>query len=260
MKRIIGPFNLSINDEIGSLVSGVDTPPMFMMGHGRTYYDARLTELGYEKAKDTVAYLLAAKHERPAVMDAAARRARSRNVRIRPLRLSHMKEDLDIIRDIFNDAWSENWNFIPFTSAELDALGQSLKLFVPPDFVQIAEVDDRPAGMIVLVPNLNETIRDLNGRLLPFGWLRLLWRLKRSLPHTARVPIMGVRKEHHRTSLGVTLVFLLIDAIRQPVHDHNIHQVELSWTLEDNLPMRHIAERIGARTYKQYRVYEKQLT
>jgi hypothetical protein len=173
--------------------------------------------------------------------------------------MSHLKEDLETIRDIYNDAWSENWNFIPFTSAELDTLGQSLKFFVPPEFVQIAEVNDRPAGMIVLVPNLNETIRDLDGRLFPLGWLRLLWRLKRRLPHTARVPLMGVRKEHHRSSLGVTLVFLLIDAISQPALDRSVHRVELSWTLEDNLPMRHIKERIGARTYRQYRVYEKQL-
>lgn len=259
MKRILGPFNLSINDEIGSLVSGFDTPPMFMMGHGRPYYDRRLKELGYDKAKDTVAYLLDTSQGRPAVMEAAVRRAKSRNVRIRPLRLSHMKEDLETIRDIYNDAWSENWNFIPFTSAELDSLGQSLKLFVPPEFVQIAEVNDEPAGMIVLVPNLNETIRDLNGRLFPFGWVRLLWRLKRRLPHTARVPLMGVRKEYHRSSLGVTLVFLLIDALHQPVQDRAIHHVELSWTLEDNLPMRHIKERIGARTYKQYRIYGKQL-
>jgi hypothetical protein len=259
MRRVLGPFNLSINDEIGSLVSGFDTPPMFMMGHGRTYYDARLKELGYEKAKDTVAYMLAASQERPAVMEAAVRRAKSSDVRVRPLRLSHLKEDLETIRDIYNDAWSENWNFIPFTSAELDSLGQSLKLFVPPEFVQIAEVKGRPAGMIVLVPNLNETIRDLNGRLLPLGWVRLLWRLKRSLPHTARVPLMGVRKEHHRSSLGVTLVFLLIDALRQPALERDIRQVELSWTLEDNLPMRHIKERIGARTYKQYRIYGKQL-
>lgn len=259
MKRILGPFNLSINDEVGSLVSGFETPPMFMMGHGRPYYDGRLKELGYEKAKDTVAYLLDASGERAAVMEAAVRRARSRNIRIRPLRLSHLKEDLETIRDIYNDAWSQNWNFIPFTSAELDSLGQSLKLFVPPEFVQIAEVNDKPAGMIVLVPNLNETIRDLDGRLLPFGWVRLLWRLKRRLPHTARVPLMGVRKEYHRSSLGVTIVFLLIDALREPVRDRDIHHIELSWTLEDNLPMRHIKERIGAHTYKQYRIYGKQL-
>jgi GNAT superfamily N-acetyltransferase len=259
MKRILGPFSLSINDEIGSLVSGFDTPPMFMMGHGRTYYDVRLKELGYDKAKDTVAYMFDALLERPAVMEAAVRRAKSRDIRVRPLRLSHLKEDLETIRDIYNDAWSENWNFIPFTSAELDSLGQSLKLFVPPEFVQIAEVKGQAAGMIVLVPNLNETIRDLNGRLLPVGWIRLLWRLKRSLPHTARVPLMGVRKEYHRSSLGVTLVFLLIDALRQPALERGIRDVELSWTLEDNLPMRHIKERIGARTYKQYRIYGKQL-
>ena len=111
--------------------------------------------------------------------------------------------------------------------------------------------------MIVIVPNVGECIRDLDGRLFPFGWARLLWRLKRNGPRSARVALMGVRKEYHRSTLATALAFGLINAVRQPVLDRRIERLELSWTLEDNHPMRRIKERIGARKYKTYRLYEK---
>ena len=259
MQRVIGPFNLSINEECGQLIEGFDTPPMFMMGHGRPYYDSRMTEQGYRKAKDTVAYLLDTTVAPPPILETSRRKAGTGRIRIRSLRRSHVREDLRIIRDVFNDAWSENWNFVPFTAAEFDDIGNMLNRFVPAEFIQIAEVDGAPAGMLVLVPNVNEAIRDLGGRLLPFGWGRLLWRLKRRGLQSARVPLLGVRQDYQRTALGMTLVTLLIDAVRLPVLERGIRHVELSWTLEDNRPMRHIKERIGARPYKKYRIYEKSL-
>lgn len=261
MRRVIGPFNLSINGDIGLLVEGFDTPPMFLMSHGHPYYDARVTEQGYRKTKDVVAYLLDPTLTPPSVMLEAARRADSSGrVRFRPIRLARLREDLAILEDIFNDAWSRNWNFVPFTSAEFGDFGSSLKLFVPPEFVQIAEVDGHPAAMIVIVPNLSECIGDLDGRLVPFGWLRLLWRLKRRGLRSARVALMGVRKEYQRSTLTTALVFGLINAVRQPILDRRIERLELSWTLEDNHPMRRIKERLGARKYKTYRLYEKSVS
>jgi hypothetical protein len=260
MQRVIGPFNLSINGDIGLLIDGFDTPPMFLMSHGHPYYDARVTEQGYRKTKDVVAYLLDPTLTPPDVMRESARRAdNSGRIRIRPLRMAQLGEELRILSAIFNDAWSENWNFVPFTPAEFDDLGASLKLFVPSEFVQIAEVDGRPAAMIVIVPNVGECIRDLDGRLLPFGWARLLWRLKRRGPRSARVALMGVRKEYHRSTLATALAFGLINAVREPILARRIERLELSWTLEDNHPMRRIKERIGARKYKTYRLYEKAL-
>ncbi len=260
MQRVIGPFNLSINGDIGLLVHGFDTPPMFLMSHGHPYYDGRVTQQGYRKTKDVVAYLLDPTLTPPEVMQEAARRAdTSGRIHIRPLRMKHLREDLATLSEIFNDAWSNNWNFVPFTAAEFDDLGSSLKLFVPPEFVQIAEVDGRPAAMIVIVPNVGDCIRDLNGRLFPINWARLLWRLKRRGPRSARVALMGVRKEYHRSTLASALAFGLINAVRQPVLDRHIERLELSWTLEDNHPMRRIKERIGARKYKTYRLYEKAL-
>jgi hypothetical protein len=258
MERAVGPFNLSINGDIGLLVQGFDTPPMFLMSHGHPYYDARVTEQGYRKSKDVVAYLLDPTLTPPDVMREAARRADSSGrIRIRPVRMKQLHEDLTLLSEIFNDAWSQNWNFVPFTAAEFEDLGKSLKLFVPPEFVQIAEMDGQPAAMIVIVPNVGDCIRDLDGRLFPFGWARLMWRLKRHGPRSARVALMGVRREYHRSSLATALAFGLMTAVRQPILDRRIERLELSWTLEDNHPMRRIKERIGARKYKTYRLYER---
>ncbi|MBX3024830.1 N-acetyltransferase [bacterium] len=260
MERVVGPFNLSINGDIGLLVDGFDTPPMFLMSHGHPYYDQRVSDLGYRKTKDVIAYLLDPTLAPPAVMLEAARRADSSGrIAIRPLRMAKLKEDLALLSEIFNDAWAQNWNFVPFTKSEFDDLGKSLKLFVPPEFVQIAEVDGRPAAMIVIVPNLGDCTRDLDGRLFPFGWARLLWRLRYHPPRSARVALMGVRREYHRSALATALAFGLINAVRQPVLDRHIDRLELSWTLEDNHPMRRIKERLGARPYKTYRLYEKSL-
>lgn len=258
MRRVMGPFNLSINQELGLLVEGFQTPPVVMMGHARPYYADFIKENGYQKAKDLLAYLLDAHFKVPPAMQAVARRAKKR-VRLRPLRRAQFEQELEIIRDIFNDAWSQNWGFVPFTKAEFEHLGKDLKMLVPDDQVQIAEVDGNPAGMIVILPNINEAIRDLKGRLLPFGWLKLLWRLKVSYPATARTPLMGVRRRYHDSLLGAALALMLIDAVRLPGIKRGIRKVELSWILEDNKGMRDILESISGQVYKRYRIYSKEL-
>jgi hypothetical protein len=256
MLRIRGPFNFSINQECGLLVDGYDTPPMIMMGHSRPYYAARLTAEGYEGIKDLLAYRLPTDFVAPELMKTVLARADG-SARIRPLRRSRFNEELEIIRDIFEDAWSTNWGFIPFTEDEVRHLGQNLRLLIDDDAVQIAEVDGVPAAMIVALPNLNEAIRDLQGRLLPFGWLKLLWRLKVRSPTTARVVLMGVRKRFQRSPLGAALGFLLIDALRSYGVRRGIQEVELSWILEDNMPMRNMLTMVGGVPYKRYRIYEK---
>ena len=256
MARIRGPFNFSINQECGLLVDGYDTPPMIMMGHSRPYYSARLIAEGYEGIKDLLAYRLPTDFRSPRFMKTVLDKAAG-SARVRPLRRSRFAEDLEVIRDIFEDAWSTNWGFIPFTEDEVRHLGSSLRLLVDDDAVQIAEVDGEPAAMIVAFPNLNEVIRDLDGRLLPFGWLRLLWRLKVRYPKTARVVLMGVRKRFQRSALGAALGLLLIDALRGYGIRRGVEDVELSWILEDNMPMRNMLTMVGAVPYKRYRIYEK---
>ncbi len=258
MRRVMGPFNLSINQELGLLVDGFDTPPMVMMGHGHPYYAPRIEENGYRKEKDLLAYIVDSDFKPPPAMRAIMARAKKR-VQTRSLRKSDFKEELKLIRDIFNDAWSQNWGFIPFTDPEFQHLGKDLKMLVDENLMSIAAVDGEPAAFMILLPNINEVIRDLNGRLLPFGWLKLLWRLKVKYPKTARVPLMGVRCRYHDSILGAALAFSMFASLRSPVIKRGIKQVELSWILEDNKGMRNILETVSGRVYKTYRIYGKNL-
>ena len=258
MRRVMGPFNLSINQELGLLVDGFDTPPVVMMGHALPYYAERIEENGYCKQKDLLAYMIDTYLKRPRVIQAIMTRAKNR-VQTRSLRKSDFKEELNIIRDIFNDAWSQNWGFIPWTNTEFEHLGNDLKMLVDEDLISIAAVDGEPAAFMIILPNINEIIRDLNGRLLPFGWLKLLWRLKVKYPKTARIPLMGVRSRYHDSILGAALAFSMFAALHPPAIKHGIKQVELSWILEDNKGMRNIIEAMGGRVYKTYRIYGKNL-
>jgi len=260
MKRALGPFNLGINQEIGLLVEGFDTPPFIMMGHAPRYYDAALIAQGYRAEQDTLAYVVPVdQFGLPAAIQSLLRRQGGR-ITDRALRRRHREEELEIMRGIFNDAWSANWGFVPFTHAEFQAAGKELLMLVPDDYIRIAEVDGKPAAFIVMLPNINEAIRDLDGRLLPFGWLKLLWRLKVRSPKSARVVLMGVRQEYQNTRLGPALAFLTIAGLEIPGKSRGIEQVELSWVLESNRGMRNIAERIGGRITKRYRMYAKDLT
>tara|TARA_B100000315_G_scaffold244744_1_gene269825 strand:+ start:3273 stop:4442 length:1170 start_codon:yes stop_codon:yes gene_type:complete len=258
MRHIRGPFNLSINEECGLLINGFEYPPMVMMGHAPQYYASQVESLGYRKIKDTFAYHIDATFPSPQIMKLITARTAER-ITVRPLQRANFKRDISILQDIFNDAWSDNWGYIPFTKAEFSHLAQNLKYLVADNLVQIAEVDGVPSAMIVVFPNVNEAIHDLNGRLFPFGWIKLLWRLKATYPKTARIPLMGVRKRYQRSLLGTALAFMVIDAVREPGLKRGIQEVELSWILEDNHGMRSILDSLGGTPYKQYRIYQKEL-
>lgn len=258
MKRVVGPFSLGINQEVGVLVEGFHTPAYFMMGHAAPYYGACVEARGYRQATDLLAYEIIPAFPIPTVMARLMERTRSQVV-VRTLDRKRLTEELELLRDIFNDAWSQNWSFVPFTHAEFQAVGKELTMLLPHDFIQIAEVDGEPAAFMVMLPNLNEAIRDLNGRLLPFGWAKLLWRLFVHFPNTARIPLMGVRKRYQNTRLGPALAFRVIHAMREPAFRKHVSLVELSWILEDNEGMRNIIESIGGRVSKRYRMYEKRL-
>jgi hypothetical protein len=258
LQRVLGPFNLSINQECGLLIDGFDSPPMVLMGHALPYCASHIEAAGYEPVKDLLAYRIAADFAIPPAMQSLVGKSHA-SVRLRALQRSRLEADFAVLRDIFNDAWSENWGFVPFTPAEFRRMGRELAPWIRDDFVQIAELQGEPVGMIVLLPNINEAIRDLNGRLLPLGWAKLLWRLKHTGTRTARIPLMGIRKPHQQTLLGTALSFMLIAALRGPARRHGIETVELSWILEDNLPMRNIIESLGGVAYKRYRIYGKAL-
>jgi len=258
MTRIQGPFNLSINQECGLLVKGFDSPPMIMMGHARPYYGMRVEDNRYHKAQDLLAYRINIDFSFPPGVALFLKKAKG-SLRVRPLRRACLKEDLSIIQEIFEEAWSDNWGFLPFTDEEFSELGYQLKLLVEDDFVQIAEIEGEPVAMLVAFPNIHEVIQDLNGRLLPLGWLKTLWRLKVSYPRTGRVALMGVRKRFQSTPMGAAMAYSLIEAVRNAGLRKGIQQVELSWILEGNKAMCHILESLGAEPYKTYRIYEKTL-
>lgn len=258
IRRVLGPFNLSINDECGLLVEGYDTPPVMMMGHALPYYPGRIEEQGFSGVQDLLAYRIRSDFAAPRHLEALTARVAER-VRLRSPCRRTFTRDLAIIRDIFEDAWSNNWGFVPFTAEEFAELGKNLRLLVPLDYVRIAEVDGEPAAMMVLFPNLNEAIRDLNGRLLPLGWLKLLWRLKVSGVKSGRVPLMGVRRRFQGGRLGGILALMMITSLQTSCRSRGMEDVEMSWILESNRGVRNIIESIGGTPYKRYRIYGKEL-
>lgn len=258
-RRVTGPFSFSINQECGVLVEGFEHPPVVMMPHNGAWYGHRLEERGYEPAADLLAYWIDTDFVHPRAMVAVLRRF-SRRIHIRTLRTRDLKAELATLRELFNDAWADNWGFVPFTEEEFDDLGQTLKILLPDDYIQIAELDGEPAAFIVAMPDLNHAIRDLHGRLLPLGWARLLWRLGGGRPRQGRVPLMGVRRAHQQGTLGAALALGVIAAVQAALVRRGVKGVELSWILEENTGMRTILESFGARIYKRYRLYQRQLT
>jgi hypothetical protein len=256
-RRAQGPFNLSINEETVLLVEGFDTPPVVFMPHDPQYAAAQVERQGYAKAKDVIAYIYDFR-ELPVSVKRVIQRYKPGGMRVRHLDFTRYGAEFDTIRALFNDAWSENWGFVPFTEAEFKHLAKGLKPFLDPKLGAIVEVDGEPVGFGILLPNLNEAIRDFNGRLLPFNWLKLILRLKRGL-ETSRVPLMGIKRSYAGGLASGLVPFLIIDSMRTRALERGFKQVELSWILEDNLPMRRIIEALGATAYKTYRVYEKQL-
>jgi hypothetical protein len=257
-KRVLGPFNLSINEETGLLVDGFDTPPMMLMPHDAPHVAAHVEARGYAKAKDLIAYLYDIEHELPAAARRMIGPRKPAALTVRNLDTARYLEEFDTVTAIFNDAWSQNWGFIPFTQAEIAHMAKGLKMFIDPKCVAIVELHGKAVGFGIALPNLNEMIADFGGSLFPFNWIRLMTRLKAGT-RTARVPLMGISRSISGELAGAIAPFLAIDTMRQGLRAKGVEQVELSWILEDNRPMRHIIESLGARPYKTYRVYEKRL-
>jgi hypothetical protein len=260
MRRARGPFSLSINDESGLLIDGFESPPYLMMGHAPRYYGARVEEQGYRKAKDLIAYAFdVVAPPPPPARRMLERLSKGAGLRFRPIEMRRFERELATIVDIFNDAWSDNWAFVPMTPAEVRYMGKNLKPIVRAEHAWIGEADGEPAAMTVTLPNVNEAIADLGGRLLPFGWAKLLWRLKVRGTRSARMPLMGVRKKFQGTPKGAALALGVIEAVRSWHAEHGAKEAELSWVLEDNQPTHDIIRLVGGRPHKTYRVYEKEL-
>lgn len=259
-QRMAGPFSLSINDECGLLVEGVESAPFLMMNHAPRWYGETIESAGYSKAKDLIAYLVDVKEPLPPGAERMAEQAlKAGNVSERGLDMKHFDADLNTVMEIFNDAWVDNWGFVPMTEDEIAYSAENMKLIIRPELARIAYVDNEPAAMIVALPDLNEAVRDLNGQIFPFGWAKLLWRLKAGGVRGARVLLMGVKKQYEGGMLSAALSALLVKRLRAAALKEGIRNIEMSWVLEDNKPTDRLIKMIGGKPYKRYRIYEKEL-
>jgi GNAT superfamily N-acetyltransferase len=261
MTRAVGPISLSIWDEPGLEINGFTDPPTAMMGHHRPVYQAIVEAAGNVKAKDLYCYALDIRVPlEPLAQRLIASGKRSERVRIREVDKSRFDEEARIILNLLNDAWSDNWGFVPLTESEIAYAGKKLKPIIFEDLVVVAEVDGEPAGFMITIPDINELTRDLNGRLFPFGWAKLLWRLRKPRVRRVRVPLMGVAKKHQGGRLAGTLAFMMIEHCRLNSVDHyGASHGEFGWVLEDNNGMLAIADLRGSERSKIYRIYEKAL-
>lgn len=263
MKRVLGPFSLNINEESGLLVDGFNAPPRMMMGHAQPYYGKRVEGAGLAKAIDMLAYLTPMDTALPFQFMAWLQRSLDRNPRlgVRGLDKSRIDEEIATVVQLFNAAWADNWNFIPLVDADLKHLASELKLILIPELVSFGTIDGKVAAMCVALPDLNQMIRGLNGRMLPFGWAKLLFRVltRRTYVSGTRVPFMGVAPEYKNKPMGSVLALLTVGAVRKASLDLGMPVTEMSWVLENNSQTRHSIESIGGRVYKTYRMYEKPL-
>lgn len=263
MKRVVGPFSLSVNEESGLLIDGFNCPPRMIMGHAQPYYQALVEAAGFTKAVDMRAYLTPMDTGLPFKQLKWLKRALDRNpsLAVRSIDMSRYHEEFAAMNDIIRAAWAENWGSVPMTDAEGKYMADELKLILLPELVSIATIDDVPAAFCLAVPDLNEMIRDLRGKLLPFGWAKFAWRwlMRRSYVSGTRVLYMGVRPEYKNKPMGSVLALLTVGAVRDAQLKLRMPVAEMSWVLETNTQTCHSIEDIGGRVYKTYRMYEKAL-
>ena len=259
LKKCAGPFSFSVNEECGLLVSGFDTPPYIMMPHGRPWYQRHVEAAGYVKAMDMHALLYIPRRQfiPERRMKFIERALSSPKVRIRNIDFRRFNEEIATLVDIYKDAWSDNWGFIPMTEAQIAHMAKELRPIIEPYNIIFCELEGEPVAFGLVLPNVMQAIRDFDGKLLPFNWAKLLWRLKvKKLPE-ARMPLMGVRKKLHGKPLGAAFAYKIIEMVNSANMDNGVVSSELSWILENNTDMLTMLTDMGGEIYKTYRIYER---
>ena len=259
MTSAMAPISCSIWEEPGLLVEGHGHPPTVMMGHDNPAYQGWIESLGYAGIKDLLTYDLdITKGFPPLVQRIVQSGERNARIRIRKVDKRRFDEEAALILSILNEAWSDNWGFLPITPSEIAYTGKKLKPIVFEDLIRVAEVEGEPVAFMLTLPDLNEMTADLDGRLFPFGWAKLLWRLRKPKVRTMRVPLMGVVRKLQSTRLASQLAFMMIEYIRRDaVAKYGATRGEIGWVLEDNQGMRSIAETIESKIDKVYRIYSR---
>lgn len=250
-----GPMNFSTNDTCGLLIEGFDSPPVILMTYNPAYYVQLFEVCGLKKIKELYAYYYHRDMPIPERFAALAQRTLADPcITFRSLNMNDFDNEVKRVQTIYNDAWQNNWGFVPMTEAELTHMAKELKQIVDPDMVYFAEVDGEIAGFSLALPDYNEILKDLNGRLLPFGIFKLLWNRKNI--KRVRVITLGVRKKF-QNKRGLAPAFYYETYRRGIKKGYELG--EFSWILEDNLLMNRALEGLGAKLYKKYAIYEKQL-
>lgn len=258
---INGPFSPSVNGEVGLLVQGFEAAPMVLMPWNPSYLVEAIEKLGYVKARDLISYRYdVTEKDREAKPGILSRPEWRDRLKIRTLNLKKLGDEAAIIVDIFNDAWSENWGFVPFTLEEFMSAADGLKLVMPPEGGFMIELDGAPQAFGIVLPNLHEITADLGGRLFPFGLPRIISRIRNHAFTSGRLCLFGVRRALQRKAAGGAVILAFIEEIRRRSAQSAIEHVEFGWVLEDNIGMRRPIEFAGARIDKIHRVYEKKLS
>ena len=254
MERLRGPANFSTNEECAMLVDGFDSPPCVMMPYNPRYYPALLERAGFVKAKDLVAFNLKSQTIPDRLSRFGDEIAKREGVTVRSLDMKRFKVDVNRVRVVYNRAWERNWGFVPMTDEEIDHMAKSLKPVVDPDLIIFLEKDGEPIGFTMALPDLNQAVRHANGRLFPFGLLKILYHARKI--RKLRVLTLGILREYRGRGLDILLYLQLF----RNGYRKKYNEGEFSWILEDNVVMRRPMERIGAHVYKTYRFYEKPLS
>jgi hypothetical protein len=260
MKKARGPISLSINEEIGCLVEGFDAPPVLLNPHHRPYQGGLIEKAGYVKAKDVFGWRYEVGEPNARVKKAQKDIRAMPEVTVRHLSKKDIDRDVALTLDIFNDAWSDNWGYVPATKREADKMAADLKMFLIPEITVLVLIDGEPAAVAIGLPNINELIVDLHGKLFPFGLPKLLYRLKVEGPKSGRLILLGIKKKFRMQRKYAALSLFLYAEMNDGARRVGMTWGELGWTLEDNAAVNAGIRMMGAKKYKTYRVYEKALS
>lgn len=250
MRAIRGPVNPSMNAPCGLLIEGFTSAPAFLMPYNPVTYQDLLERAGCRKAKDLLAYTLQIWTEPPPKVLRGAEEARRRGIQVRPVVLKNLGEEIQIFRELFNAAWERNWGFTPMTQAEAQWMAKHLKPLILPSLTLIAEAEGIPVGFLMLLPDYNQALKHLNGRLGPLGLLKFVWYRRRI--RDVRLLLLGIKPEYRGKGIDALLFLTAFQALREMGFTH----AEISWILEDNWIVLRITERLGGTLYKRYRIYE----
>jgi hypothetical protein len=261
MTRVLAPLSMSVWEEPGQLTKGHDHAPTVMMGHQPARYAGWIASAGYAPAKMLVTYELDITHDFPPLIQRiVAAGEKNARIRIRKVDKSKFDQEARLILDILNDAWSDNWGFVPFTEKEIEYAGKKFKPIVFEDLIMVAEYDGEPVAFMMTLPDLNEAVAPLKGSLFPLGWAKLLLWLRKPKVRAMRVPLMGVRKRLQSSRMASQLAFMMIETIRrEAIRNYGATRGEIGWILEDNQGMIAIAEAIDSHVNREYVIYDKAL-